>query len=177
MHHLETCRDLLSTYSDNNTASIMSWCTPSIVSKTYVDLQILDRMLLKAVLQECCRKGWSNHGVLQWLRPSIAERNLTDKYVVHDTCQIMMVPQIPTHMSNYRLDANTRTRITSPYGHIHTFPKYDTRSNIVRHATAKCTSDNTNASAELYRYLTCTTSSHWHQWCKDQAQWRMEWEK
>ena len=52
----ETCRHLLSTYLDNNTASTMDCCTPSIVSKTYADLHLPANMLLEVFPQECCRK-------------------------------------------------------------------------------------------------------------------------
>ena len=103
-----------SNYPDINTASIMGCCTPSIVSETSAVLHLPSNMLLEALPGECCRKWRSNHGVLQLLRPSIAKRNLIDKCVSPDTCQIIMTPQIPTHLPNCRIGANTRTRTISP---------------------------------------------------------------
>ena len=52
MQHLETCRDLLSLYPENNIVYIMSRCTLSIVSQKYVDLKLFDNMLMEAILRE-----------------------------------------------------------------------------------------------------------------------------
>ena len=63
MEHLDTCRDVMSTSPDNNTASIISCCTPSIVSEMYVEPELPANMLQKAFLREYCHKWRSNHGV------------------------------------------------------------------------------------------------------------------
>ena len=100
---------------------LLTWCCciQSIVSEMYVDLELIANTLTFS------KNGAANGGAIialcttKIIKHYIAKRNLLDECLHPHTCQILTTLQIPAHVPNCHIDANTHARTKSPYRHIH----------------------------------------------------------
>ena len=116
------------------TIPLLTWCCciQLFVWEINVDLRYTTTYNVELITNKLptmfLRMGAVNGGAIMaffiatTIKCSTAKLNLLDKCLRPYTCQIIITLQMPAHVPNYRIDANTRARTNSPYKHIHSCP-------------------------------------------------------
>ena len=95
------------------TTLFLTWCycIQSIVSETHMGLQLIANGLEASSGHGAASDGAIMAFFITTIKRSFAKRNLLGKCLHPQTCQIIITLQLP--VPNYRIDANTHTRISS----------------------------------------------------------------